>query len=105
MDTTISLSRDSGYADHFRTYRVLIDGAEAGLFKDGQTVRFNATPGQHQLMLKIDWCGSNVTNFHMEQGQPATFICGSSLRRARIFLGLYYIIFARNKYLWLKVAA
>lgn len=104
MGSTISVSRDSGYADRIRAYRVLLDGNEIGRIGNGETKSFDIKPGQHQLALKIDWCGSAAINFGIANDQCVKFQCGSNLRGFRLFLAVYYAIFAWRKYLWLKVA-
>jgi hypothetical protein len=104
MHTSISLTRDSGYADKVRDYRVMLDGGEIGRIADGECKTFAVPPGKHALRLKIDWCGSNTVDFDLSAGGNATFRCGSSLRGARLVLGLYYSIIARNRYLWLAAA-
>jgi hypothetical protein len=101
MATTISVSRDSGYADRRRDYRVVLDGAEIGRIGDGGQTSFDITSGRHQLMLKIDWCRSNIVVFDLAEGQSAEFKCGSSLRGWRQALLLYYAIFGFRNYLWL----
>ena len=104
MATSISVSRDSGYADRLRVYRVLLDGIEIGRVGNGETKSFDVKPGQHHLALKIDWGSSNAIDFGIANDQSVKFMCGSNLRGFRLAIGLYYAIFARSKYLWLKVA-
>ena len=104
MNASISLTRDSGYADRRRQYRVLIDGVEVGRIADGATESYAVTPGNHTLVLKIDWCGSKLLNFDVQDGQLLYFACGSSLRAFRLLLVFYYALLARNDYLWLKLA-
>jgi hypothetical protein len=104
MQTTISLTRDSGYADKVRDYRVMLDGSEIGRIADGESKTFVVPAGKHELRLKIDWCGSNTVDFDLSAGASAAFRCGSSLRRLKLVLGLYYSIIARNRYVWLAAA-
>lgn len=102
MTTTITITRDSGYADRVRDYRVCLNGTEIGRISNGQTKSFEIEPGEHKLALKIDWGGSNAVPFSIGSNQSCTFVGGSSLRGLRIFLSIFYVIFARSKYLWLK---
>src|SRR5580698_7045736 len=76
MNASISLTRDSGYADRRRQYRVLIDGVEVGRIADGATESYAVTPGNHTLVLKIDWCGSKLLNFDVQDGQLLTLRAG-----------------------------
>lgn len=102
MNNSITISRDSGYADRVRAYLVMVDGKELGRLKNGETKTFPLEPGTHKIVMKIDWCGSNTITFSLADGESARFTCGSSLRGTQMFFSLYYIIFARDQYLWLK---
>jgi hypothetical protein len=101
---TLLLKRDSGYADRIRQYRVLLDGTEIGRINDGEEKRFAISPGQHDLAVKIDWCRTDPHEFSAVDGETVTFDCGSNLRGIYLVSGLYYALFARSKYLWLKPA-
>jgi hypothetical protein len=102
MPTTITISRDSGYADRLRDYRVLIDRIEVAGIGNGETKTLEVSPGEHDLSLKIDWCRSNAVSFEISADQTVKFCCGSNLRGPRLVLAIYYVLFARNEYLWLK---
>ena len=102
MTTTVTLNRDSGYADRVRDYRVLLDGSEIGRIANGETESFEIVPGQHRLAIKVDWCATDAINFLAVQDQITTFNCGSNLRGANLIFALYYVLFARSKYLWLR---
>jgi hypothetical protein len=104
MPTTISVSRDSGYADRIRDYRVLLDGAEIGRIGNGGQKSFEIAAGRHQLMIKVDWCRSNIVSFNLAEGQSAEFTGGSSLRGWRLVLALYYATLGFRNYLWLRAA-
>jgi hypothetical protein len=102
MPTTIVMSRDSGYADRVRDYRVLLDGAEIGRIGNGAEKSFDIAPGAHQLMIKVDWGRSNIECFTIAQDQSAKFRCGSNLRGWRLLLALYYATIGFRNYLWLS---
>ena len=102
MAASITLSRDSGYADRIRAYRVVIDGSEVGTINNGETKTFSVEPGPHELDLRIDWCSSNTVKFDLPVDVSVRFQCGSNLRGISLFLGIYYILFARDQYLWLS---
>lgn len=97
----IKLKRDSGWADRARAYKVVLDDNVIGDVKNGEEIEFDVPDGNHKFFLKIDWCRSNSVAFDMS-GSTESFECGSSLRGWKIFLSIIYIIFMRNKYLWLK---
>lgn len=97
--TSIQISRDSGYADRLRNYTIVLDGQKIGKLGDGETSRLAVTPGQHELAVRIDWCGSNSLRFTVRDGETATFRVSSNLRGRRVFAGLWYVAFARDSYL------
>jgi hypothetical protein len=99
---TISVSRDRGYADKWRDYRVLLDDREIGRIGNGSEKLFEIGAGAHQLMIKVDWGRSNIVPFEISENQRAKFSCGSSLRGWRILLAVYYVSFGFRNYLWLK---
>ncbi|MET7988425.1 MULTISPECIES: hypothetical protein [unclassified Streptomyces] len=73
---TIVLSRVRGsYRDALRGYAVLIDDAQVGSIRRGQTLRFELPPGTHQLQLKIDWCTSRPLTVLSEEGRTVYFAC------------------------------
>jgi hypothetical protein len=80
MPTRIAISRDTGYADRLRRYRVVCDGAEIGQIVNGTSAEFTVSPGAHRLILRVDWCSSNEVQFTIAPDQALQFACGSSLR-------------------------
>ena len=56
----------------------------------------------HHLNLKIDWCRSNIIDFEVNQ-DAIEFECGSNLRGFKVLLAIFYVLFLRSKYLWLKM--
>src|SRR5688572_19515030 len=104
MGSSVTISRDSGYADRLRSYRVVVDDSEVGTISNGESKTFSIEPGPHQLVLKIDWCSSNTARFDLPPGRSIHFECGSNLRGMALFLSIYYVLFARDQYLWLRPA-
>ena len=96
----IKLKRDTGWADFLRPYKVLVDGKMVGEIKDGATESFAVPDDANALVLKIDWCTSNEVTLNLGEAE-LNFSCGSSLRGLKVFLGLFYVIFRKNQYLWL----
>lgn len=102
MTTSFSVTRANAYADHFRDYQLLLNDKEIGRISHSETRIFNMPPGTHKLRLKIDWCGSNVIKFTITDGECCHFECGSNLTGFKLLFSLFYVIFARNRYLWLQ---
>ncbi|MPM33947.1 hypothetical protein SDC9_80528 [bioreactor metagenome] len=98
----IKINRLSGYGDLARKYKVMLDDKQIGEIKDGESKCFQVEEGEHTLYLKIDWCKSNKVNFNASKDEEVEFECGGSMRGWKLFLGLIYITFLKNKYLWIK---
>jgi hypothetical protein len=99
---SLTITRDSGYADRLRAYQVILDGERIGEIRNGETKEFSIGPGKHALSLKIDWCGSETVEFVLNPEETLAFQVKSSLRGKRVFLSLWYALFARNSYLLLE---
>ncbi|OGS59159.1 MAG: hypothetical protein A3J79_04370 [Elusimicrobia bacterium RIFOXYB2_FULL_62_6] len=97
----IKIKRDSGYADLFRGYKVIIDGKVAARIQNGQTISLEAPKGKHMLYLKLDWCRSNVLEFEVGE-RDVFFECGSPLRGWNFLLSALYSTIYYRKYIWLK---
>jgi cold shock CspA family protein len=98
----IRITRESGYADVLRAYKVVLDGKVIGTIRDGQQVEFDVAPGRHQLQLKIDWCRSNIVDFEVDGG-TVEFECGSNVGGCNGMMAIYYVVFLSGEYLWLRV--
>jgi hypothetical protein len=99
------LTRFSSLADWIRVYAIIVDGKDSGCIRAGETLQLSLSPGNHKIYLKIDWCRSNAIDFEVKEADETKFECGSSLTGWRLLLGLIYISFWRNKYLWIRQVA
>jgi hypothetical protein len=100
----VGVTRDSGYADRMRTYRILVDDREVGDLADGESETFDVEPGSHAMKITIDWCSSNTVTFALAADQQLLLECGSSLRGPKVLLTIFYLLFAREEYVWLRLA-
>ena len=98
----ITVRRGTSYADRFRAYNIVLDGAVIGKVKRGESVELQASPGHHAIMLKIDWCRSNEVEFNVGLDEKIYFECGSSLTGWKVLLAIFYLILLPHKYLWLQ---
>ncbi|MGH9508424.1 MAG: hypothetical protein ACRD2Q_05775 [Terriglobales bacterium] len=80
---------------------MIIDGKKVGEISNGETKEFPIPAGQHQICLKIDWCGSNTVEFTVAESEKPTFHARSNLR-GRPWLTLWYVFFARDSYLLIE---
>jgi hypothetical protein len=101
MPTLVRLSRNSGYPDRIRQYRVFVDERQVETIGNGETKSFPVAPGLHKLRLKIDWCSSNSMDFEINSGQTINFRCYSSLRGWRLAFAIFVIVFNPRGYICL----
>jgi hypothetical protein len=101
----LKIVRDSGYADLVRFYEIILDGKRVGKIWPGDTTELSVSPGQHSLLLRIDWCGSEIIPFTVEEGSSILFEVKNNFRGIRFLLGFWYMTFARNSYLRLTRVA
>ena len=97
----LEIRRDSGYADRFRAYEVWIDDGVVGEIRDGEVKQFPIASGDHELRIKIDWCGSEPVKFNVGEEGLATFQVKSGLRGVRIVGAPWCLLFARDS--WVKL--
>lgn len=78
MDPTahLHLRRISQWLSVFRKFRVLLDGREIGRIKRGATKTYEIAPGEHELIVKIDWVSAEPVTFRCEPGEHVRFVCG-----------------------------
>ena len=99
---SLEIRRDSGYADRLRAYEVVIDQSVVGDIRDGEVRRFPVSCGEHNLRIKISWCGSNPVNFVIGESEVAIFRAESGLRGKRIIGALWCALIAWNS--WIKLS-
>ena len=100
--TILRLTSVTSYPDRFRAYKVQVDGELVGKIEPKNTMEFSLVPGLHEVMLSIDWCKSNIVEINIKNGETLAMECGSSLSGRRMLLAIVYIMFLRNRYLWLR---
>jgi hypothetical protein len=96
---SIEVKRGKGFKDALRAYQIELNDKTIGTIKVGESLSFDIPPGKHCLRMKIDWCSSSYLNFEITDRQTLHFECGNN---APMFAELIYVLFFRNKYLWLK---
>ncbi len=99
---SIKISRDSGYADRIRDYKVICNSEVIGKIRNGETKVFEIAEGQHELYLKIDWCRSNKIKVNVGIEEQVHMYGGSSLRGKKLLFYGFFAIFLPHKYLWLR---
>lgn len=87
------------WRDRARNYVVFIDGTEVAKVANGAEVRIPVLPGEHVVVLKIDWCKSNPVQVAVQPGKVSTLECGPN---STSLLALLYITLLSNRYIWLR---
>lgn len=84
---TIRLHRHRRYRDKLRNYKVVIDGEERGVIRDGGELTFEVTPGEHEIQVRVDWIASTAITVKVPAGDDVSVICRAArLGRAGIEL-------------------
>jgi hypothetical protein len=79
LSTGIDIVRyRDGWAEKARDYRIMLDGVEVGRLPPGGSVAIPATPGFHELWLKLDWTGSSLVRFSLGQNERIRLRCQSA---------------------------
>ena len=98
---SLVITRDPGYADSSRSYRVLLDGKLAGTVAPQRELRREIGPGEHVVEVRIDWLGSQPMRFTATGDHH--IVVKSALRGWRLVLALVYILFLHRSYLTLDL--
>jgi hypothetical protein len=83
------------WIDRARAYKVVVDGQPIGDIRRGESKTFDVPAGAHEVNMKIDWALSPVVALDLPEGGSARLECGP---RANILTLLWYITFARKRY-------
>ena len=102
---TLRVTRDSAYTDFLRAYSVVLDGKTIGEVRSGETKDFYIPAGPHHISLKIVWCSSKAVRFTSVEGHPLALRARSNVRGIRLLWILWYVLVARDSYLWIEPAS
>ena len=99
---TLVISRARDHADMLRRYRIVLNGREVGTIKRGGELRVTVPAGDHEVVARIDWAGSNALTVGVRAGEITELEVGSSIEGWRFLAVLYLITFGRNHYPYLR---
>jgi len=97
----VYLARKPQYQDKLRNYKVVLDDVQIDEIKQDQTLKLEVAPGEHTLVLKVDWTSSNKLLFNAKLGEDVYLECGNNVGANPIKM-LVGLTFVRNSYLYLK---
>lgn len=69
MTAQVVLHRAGGWCDMMRAYRVVVDGEDWGTLKRNSEIALDMPPGAHDIMARIDCCGSNVLHVDLAENE------------------------------------
>ncbi|QIZ77486.1 hypothetical protein [Ferrimonas lipolytica] len=97
------VKRDSMFVDRNRKYKVF-DGKKnkIGEVRDGETLSFDLSPGEHEIFFKLDWMRSNKLQVKVKRDDKLTIHTGCNLTGAKAMLTPIMVYFAPHKYLYAK---
>jgi hypothetical protein len=96
----IVLSRErGGWRDRARSYDVVLDGERVAKIKRGSQVELPVPPGRHEIVLRIDWCSSQVLQLDVEPGDAIQLSCAPGGRPAG---GLVNVLASPGTYIHLS---
>ena len=85
---TIKIKRTSEWVGMARNYKVFIDGQFVGKIANGATKEFPIPPGQHTVVVKIDWCSSPSVFINIETHETKHMTAGGFKYNKILLLGL-----------------
>ena len=91
MSAKLILNRKGGVLNRRQTFKVLIDGVEAGRIKNDDTQEMTLQPGIHSVQCKINWMSSNVVTVDAKEGMN-TYLSVSS--GVKFIVPLYFLMLA-----------
>ena len=94
-----------GIGDSLRLYEVKLDGTIVGRLRAFESLTIPLAQGEHSIEVRIDWCGSQPTNFEVQPGEHVRFQCGNNLIGWRAIFWSLYLHWRPNHYLWLRRTA
>ncbi|MFN8300119.1 MAG: hypothetical protein U0T75_13535 [Chitinophagales bacterium] len=105
--TTVLVKRSREWTNRLRGIRIILDGVEVGVVKNGEKQNFMVKPGTHTLQARIDWCSSKEVQFTIAEDQQLIYSLNSFAfnKPYKLFIPffvLYYTLIARDRYLELN---
>ncbi|GCF08141.1 hypothetical protein KDI_17050 [Dictyobacter arantiisoli] len=92
----IHIERRPGTVDLLRSYKVYIDGQRVGKLRESEQFVVPVQPGDHEIILKVDWASSHPVTVHVEASEEISIYCQSI---SNIITGLYTIVFNSKNYI------
>jgi hypothetical protein len=111
--SVIALRRSSEWMNKARSFKVFIDGNEAGRISNGATEEYAVSPGTHKVICKIDWCSCREMEVTVKEGEKVYLHIRSGMKYywhfsipllTLVSIYLYHSLQRLPKPLWLMYA-
>ena len=83
---SLQLKRTNEFVNFFRDYHVYVDGKKIGAISNGQLKKYKIPEESKQLVLKIDWCSSNIFDISSKEN-PVLLVGSNSFLKKVIIIG------------------
>lgn len=100
--TSLKIIRNSEFVAKYRKFKIMLNDENMGTIKTGETIEVPVQPGNHELYLKIDWCGSNTIKFSTKEREQLQYRVCYRGDWFNIIQALYFMIFKPYKFLLLE---
>jgi ABC-type multidrug transport system fused ATPase/permease subunit len=81
----IVIVRANEYINRYRGISLHLDGKKIGYIDNADDIDFEIPEGNHQLVAKIDWCGSRTIDFNISENDTQVFDL-SGFKHSRILM-------------------
>ncbi len=88
----IIVRRGGGWVDGARAYKIVIDGMIAGKVSKNGTLRLKVPAGEHEVIARVDWCGSPPVQLSLKPGEVAELGVVNGYGLWKIALGAMFIL-------------
>ncbi|HWC54929.1 MAG TPA: hypothetical protein VG676_15190 [Chitinophagaceae bacterium] len=100
--TKIIVSRSSEWMNRLRTYKVLINGNQVGMVKNGGTEEFSVQPGNNSVQCKVDWYSSKPFSIDIKEGETAYLRVRSGMKLywpffIAIIVGVFLVFYYKGR--------
>ncbi len=100
IETVLGLTRFRCYDP---SYRIFVDGVEAGQIREGEALHLPITFGYHVVEAKIDWCGSRPLRFWPKSEHEVVRVRSRMRGWRYVLLGFFYALFNPRGWLTLEL--
>jgi len=94
--------RSSEWMNRARSFKIMVDGQQAGTVKNGQSEDIAIASGMHKLFCKVDWCSSREVEIQAKPGETTYLFVKSGMKYYWYFMIPLLIVLVLNFYLTFK---